>query len=84
MEFDTPDQLSHHQKKFCRPDANEDDIEKRLEELKKMEHDLNYDVDGEVNWAAGPASKAAPTMPAQEAAGPQTNAAPATQPQQQP
>lgn len=42
--------------------GNEDDIEKRLNELKMLEHDLDYDIDDPTNMkkrAAAPVSKQA-------------------------
>ena len=46
MEFETQAQLANHKKKFCLgAGGSEDAIEKRLEELKRMEHDLDYDFD---------------------------------------
>ena len=41
-------------------DGNEDDIEKRLKELKMLEHDLDYDLDDPTKLqkrAAAPVSK---------------------------
>jgi len=43
MDFDTVGELETHKRKFCSGDDDEDGISKRIEELKKMEHDLDYD-----------------------------------------
>ena len=60
MEFETPAQLENHQKKFCMgANGNEDDIDKRLNELKKLEHDLDYglgDEPGFLKKSAAPVS----------------------------
>lgn len=58
MEFETSGQLDNHQKKFCLgANGNEEAIEKRLEELKRMEHDLDYTWDAQkANKAAAPKS----------------------------
>ena len=46
MEFETPAQLANHKKKFCLgAQGNEAAIEKRMEELARLEHDLDYNFD---------------------------------------
>ena len=55
MDFETPAQLANHKKKFCLgAQGSEDAIEKRLEELKRMQHDLDYSFDA--TKAAAPVS----------------------------
>lgn len=46
MDFETSAQLASHKKKFCLgAGGSEEAIEKRLEELKRLEHDLDYNFD---------------------------------------
>ena len=58
MDFETTAQLANHKKKFCMgSNGTEEAIEKRLEELKRIEHDLDYNYDSSrLNRAAGPTS----------------------------
>ena len=43
MDFETTAQLANHKKKFCMgQNGTEEAIERRLEELKRVEHDLDY------------------------------------------
>lgn len=44
MDFETTAQLSNHQAKFCITSkyGNYDALDKRMEELNRIEHDLNY------------------------------------------
>jgi hypothetical protein len=56
MEFETTAQLANHQKKFCLgKNGTEEAIEKRLEELKRLEHDIDYSFESK-NVAQAPAS----------------------------
>ena len=59
MDFETTAQLANHKKKFCMgANGTEEAIEKRLEELKRMEHDLDYNYDANrLGRAAGPTSQ---------------------------
>ena len=61
MDFETTAQLANHKKKFCLgANGGEDAIEKRLEELKRMEHDIDYNFDAtEVTMPAAPISRPA-------------------------
>ena len=46
MDFETTAQLANHKKKFCLgAQGSEEAIEKRLEELKRLEHDIDYNFD---------------------------------------
>ena len=60
MDFDTTAELANHKQKFCVDSkyGNPDALEKRMEELKKMEHDIDYNY--EKGLSAGPATKAIP------------------------
>lgn len=44
MDFETTAQLSNHKAKFCISSkyGNYDALDKRMEELNRIEHDLNY------------------------------------------
>ena len=44
MEFDTTGELANHKAKFCVSSkyGNQDALDKRMEELKRIEHDLDY------------------------------------------
>ena len=58
MDFETTAQLANHKKKFCMgANGTEEAIEKRLEELKRIEHDLDYNYDPNSLRAAGPTSQ---------------------------
>ena len=58
MDFETTAQLANHKKKFCMgADGTEEAIEKRLEELKRVEHDLDYGVADNRGPGAGPTSQ---------------------------
>ena len=76
MEFETSDQLANHKKKFCLgAQGSEEAIEKRLEELKRLEHDIDYSFDaarvnaapvsGPVAAGGPPAGSAAVSQPSQ-------------------
>lgn len=45
MDFETTSQLANHKKKFCVSSkyGTTDGIDKRLEELKNMKHNVDYD-----------------------------------------
>lgn len=46
MDFETESQLANHKKKFCMgAQGSEEAIQKRIEELRRLEHDLDYDFD---------------------------------------
>ena len=57
MEFDTPNEKQNHKQKFCVHSkyGNADALEKRMEELKRIEHDLDYNYQ-QKNKPAGPSS----------------------------
>ena len=58
MDFETTAQLANHKKKFCLgAQGSEEAIERRLEELKRLEHDLDYSFDAtKVNRPSAPVS----------------------------
>ena len=57
MDFETTAQLSNHKAKFCISSkyGNYDALDKRMEELNRIEHDLNYSRPNPRN-PAGPTS----------------------------
>jgi len=42
MDFDTTAQLANHKLKFCIHSKNVDRLERRMEELKRIEHEIDY------------------------------------------
>lgn len=85
MDFDTTAELANHKQKFCISSkyGNQDALDSRMEELKRIEHDLDYNTARDIRKSAGPSSLKSAGLGVM-ANSPRKSVAPEPQPQQRP